>query len=67
MNENKIYDDYINSITKIGRITILLGMLATLAPALLMTFYFKYKLEYLVMLFITRKNLNGCKVQDCTL
>lgn len=42
MNENKIYDDYINSITKIGRITILLGMLATLAPALLMTFYFKY-------------------------
>lgn len=42
MNEIKIYDDYINGITKIGRTTIVLGMLATLAPALLMTFYFGY-------------------------
>lgn len=42
LNENQIYDNYIDGITKVGRATILLGMLATLAPALLMTFYFGY-------------------------
>ncbi|MBS5037439.1 MAG: hypothetical protein ACLVH8_01440 [Fusobacterium sp.] len=41
-NENQIYDNYISGITKIGRTTMLLGMVATLAPALLMTFYFGY-------------------------
>lgn len=41
-NENQIYDNYISEITKIGRTTMLLGMVATLAPALLMTFYFGY-------------------------
>lgn len=41
-NENQIYDNYIVGITKIGRTTMLLGMVATLAPALLMTFYFGY-------------------------
>ena len=41
-NENQIYDNYIVGITKIGRTTMLLGMVASLAPALLMTFYFGY-------------------------
>ena len=41
-NENQIYDNYISGVTKIGRTTMLLGMVATLAPALLMTFYFGY-------------------------
>lgn len=40
MNENTIYNNYIDNITKIGRITIFIGMIATLAPALLMTVYF---------------------------
>lgn len=40
MNENTIYNNYINNITKVGRITIFLGMIATLAPALIMTFFF---------------------------
>lgn len=39
-NENQIYDNYLDGVTKIGRATILIGMIATLAPALLMTFYF---------------------------
>lgn len=42
INENQIYDNYLTGITKIGRVTMLLGMLATLLPALLMTFYFGY-------------------------
>ena len=42
INENQIYDNYLTGITKIGRATMLLGMLATLLPALLMTFYFGY-------------------------
>ena len=46
-NENQIYDNYISGITKIGRTTMLLGMVATLAPALLMTFYFGYNPGYL--------------------
>ena len=42
LNENQIYNNYLDSVTKIGRVTILMGMFATLAPALLMTFYFGY-------------------------
>ncbi|SJZ88047.1 hypothetical protein SAMN02745174_01831 [Cetobacterium ceti] len=38
----KIYDKYIDEVTKIGRITILLGVMASLGPALLMTFYFGF-------------------------
>lgn len=37
-----IYDKYIDEVTKIGRITILLGVLTSLAPAMLMTFYFGF-------------------------
>ena len=42
LNENQIYDNYLEGITRVGRATMLLGMLATLLPALLMTFYFGY-------------------------
>lgn len=41
-NEKQIFDNYTNGITTIGRGTLLLGMLATLGPALLMTFYFGF-------------------------
>lgn len=37
-----IYDEYIEEVTRIGRVTILLGVLASLGPALLMTFYFGF-------------------------
>lgn len=40
MSENTIYNNYIDNITKIGRTTIFVGIIATLAPALLMTVYF---------------------------
>lgn len=38
----KIYDKYIEEVTVIGRFTIFLGILASLGPALLMTFYFGF-------------------------
>ncbi len=37
-----IYDNYIESITKIGRSTMILGLVATLLPPLVMTFYFGF-------------------------
>lgn len=37
-----IYNDYIEDITKIGRSTMILGGLASLLPALVMTFYFGF-------------------------
>lgn len=37
-----IYDNYIESITKIGRSTMVLGLVATLLPPLVMTFYFGF-------------------------
>jgi hypothetical protein len=37
-----IYNKYIDEVTVIGRTTILLGVVASLGPALLMTFYFGF-------------------------
>lgn len=38
----RVYDKYIEEVTVIGRITIFMGILASLGPALLMTFYFGF-------------------------
>ncbi|MGL5050311.1 MAG: hypothetical protein ACRC0Y_02630 [Fusobacteriaceae bacterium] len=38
----KIYNKYIDEITKIGRCTMILGLVASLLPALIMTFYFGF-------------------------
>lgn len=37
-----IYEKYIEDVTKIGRVTLLLGLLVSLGPALIMTFYFGF-------------------------
>src|SRR5699024_104123 len=37
-----VYDEYIEEVTKIGRITMVLGLIASLLPPVVMTFGFKF-------------------------